>query len=50
MAYGVYQIGEVYARSCVIIGTPAGASTPKRFASVGSARKPGSPAKSFARA
>ena len=32
--YGVYQIGEVYARSCVVIGTSGdGMSMPKRTAS-----------------
>ncbi len=30
---GVYQIGEVYARSCILVGTPSGRFTPKNFAS-----------------
>ena len=29
----VYQIGDVYARSCVVIGTSGGIRTPKRLAS-----------------
>ena len=31
--YGVYQIGEVYARSCVIIGTSSGMVIPNRTCS-----------------
>ena len=31
--YGVYQIGDVYARSCVVIGISPGMSRPKRTAS-----------------
>ena len=30
---GVYQIGDVYARSCVVIGTSFGIFTLKRLAS-----------------
>ena len=32
-SYGEYQIGEVYARSCVVRGTSGGISIPKNFAS-----------------
>ena len=31
--YGVYQIGEVYARPCVVIGISTLAFVPKYFAS-----------------
>ena len=31
--YGVYQIGDVYARSCVIIGTSSGMVIPYRTCS-----------------
>ncbi len=32
-AYGVYQIGAVYARSCVEVGAPSGVAIPNRNAS-----------------
>jgi hypothetical protein len=32
--YGVYQIGDVYARSCVDTGAPSGIEMPKRKASI----------------
>ena len=32
-AYGVYQIGEVYARSTTVIRVPGSGVTPRRLAS-----------------
>ena len=33
LAQGVYQMGDVYARSCVVMGTSLETFTPKRLAS-----------------
>jgi hypothetical protein len=32
-AQGVYQIGELYARSWIVVGTSSGSFTPSAFAS-----------------